>query len=93
MPAKSDAARPAAKSFEERLARLEKLAEKLHEGKLPLEEAVALFEEGMKLAQSLEKDLSRVERKVEILTREPTSEEEDEEPSLELFSPETPSGT
>lgn len=72
-----------AKSFEERLERLEKLAEKLREGKIPLEEAVALFEEGMKLARSLEKDLSRVERKVEILTREPTSDEE--EPGLELF--------
>jgi exodeoxyribonuclease VII small subunit len=71
------------KTFEERLQRLEKIAEKLREGKISLEEAVSLFEEGMKLARSLEKDLSRVERKVEILTREP--EEEDEEPGLELF--------
>jgi len=71
------------KSFEERLDRLEKLAEKLREGKIPLEEAVALFEEGMKLARSLEKDLSRVERRVEILTREPQGTEE--EPGLELF--------
>jgi exodeoxyribonuclease VII small subunit len=70
------------KTFEERLQRLEKIAEKLREGKISLEEAVSLFEEGMKLARSLEKDLSRVERKVEILTREP---EEDEEPGLELF--------
>ena len=71
------------KSFEERLERLEKLAEKLREGKIPLEEAVSLFEEGMKLARSLEKDLSRVERKVEILTREP--QDQDDEPGLELF--------
>ena len=76
-----------AKSFEERLERLEKLAEKLREGKIPLEEAVALFEEGMRLAKSLEKDLSRVERKVEILTREPSTAEE--EPGLALF-PELP---
>ncbi len=72
-----------AKSFEDRLERLEKLAEKLKEGKIPLEEAVALFEEGMKLARSLEKDLSRVERKVEILTSEPESGAA--EPGLELF--------
>lgn len=72
-----------AKSFEERLERLEKLAEKLREGKIPLEEAVALFEEGMKLARSLEKDLSRVERKVEILTQEPAGD--GQEPGLELF--------
>jgi exodeoxyribonuclease VII small subunit len=71
------------RSFEERLDRLEKLAEKLREGKIPLEEAVAVFEEGMQLARSLEKDLSRVERKVEMLTREPTRE--DEEPGLALF--------
>lgn len=72
-----------AKSFEDRLGRLEKLAEKLREGKIPLEEAVSLFEEGMKLAKSLEKDLSRVERKVQILSEEPTGD--DEEPGLELF--------
>jgi len=90
MPSKSDPGR-AGSGFEERLARLEKLAEKLHDGKLSLEEAVALFEEGMRLAQSLEKDLSRVERRVEILTREPGAGEEDE-PTLELFSPENPSG-
>ena len=72
-----------AKSFEERLDRLEKLAEKLREGKIPLEEAVTVFEEGMKLARSLEKDLSRVERKVQILSEEPT--EDGEEPGLELF--------
>ena len=71
------------KSFEERLERLEKLAEKLREGNIPLEEAVALFEEGMKLSKALEKDLSRVERKVEILTQEPTGD--GEEPGLELF--------
>jgi len=71
------------KSFEERLERLEKIAEKLREGKISLEEAVSLFEEGMKLARSLEKDLSRVERKVEILTREPDGT--GAEPGLELF--------
>ncbi len=37
----------------------------------------------MKLSKSLEKDLSRVERRVEILTQEPASEAE--EPGLGLF--------
>ncbi len=72
-----------AKNFEERLARLEELAEKLKDGKLPLDEAVSLFEEGVKLSRSLEKDLSRIERRVEILTREP--EEGEAEPPLSLF--------
>jgi exodeoxyribonuclease VII small subunit len=71
------------KTFEDRLSRLEQLAGKLQEGRIPLEEAIQLFEEGMKLAKSLEKDLSRVERRVEILTREPT--DDDPAPPLSLF--------
>ncbi len=38
----------------------------------------------MKLSKSLEKDLARVERRVEILTKEPAGDSE-EEPGLELF--------
>lgn len=72
------------KNFEERLSRLESLNEKMKEGNLPLEEAVRLFEEGIKLARGLEKELSKVERRVEILVNEPESKEE-EEPNLELF--------
>jgi exodeoxyribonuclease VII small subunit len=91
MPSKSEERRSARdeeprkkpSGFEERLERLEELAEKLREGNIPLDDAVALFEEGMKLSRSLEKDLSRVERRVEILTREPESAQE--EPGLELF--------
>ena len=78
--AKAESASP---SFEERLARLEALGERLREGSVPLEEATALFEEGVKLARGLEKELSKVERKIEILTNEPTKA--DDEPSLELF--------
>lgn len=71
------------KKFEDRLARLEELAEKLREGEIPIEEATAYFEEGIKLARGLEKDLSKIERKVEILVNEPQTPEE--EPNLELF--------
>ncbi len=74
---------PAAKTFEERLSRLEELGERLREGNVPLEEATALFEEGVKLARGLEKELSKVERKIEILAKEPAKD--DDEPSLELF--------
>ena len=74
------------KSFEERLARLESLSTKLRDGKTPLEEAMALFEEGMKLARGLEKEISRIERKVEILVSNPTATPDtEEEPVLELF--------
>lgn len=83
MPAKDTEGKKAPMGFEQRLERLEKLADKLRQGNIPLEDAVSLFEEGMKLSRSLEKDLSKVERRVEILTREPSSEQE--EPGLELF--------
>jgi len=71
------------KSFEERLTCLEELTEKLKTGKVSLEEAVSLFEQGMKLSRGLEKELSRIEKKVEVLINEP--EKNNEEPVLELF--------
>jgi exodeoxyribonuclease VII small subunit len=70
------------KSFEDRLTRLEQVAESLKDGKIPLEEAIALFEEGSKLAKMLEKELARVERKVQVLSGE---EAETGEPALGLF--------
>lgn len=70
------------KSFEERLARLEQVAARLKDGKIPLEEAIALFEEGSKLAKTLEKELSRVERKVQQLSGENA---DTGEPAFELF--------
>ncbi len=71
------------KSFEERLGRLEQLSEKLRAGSLPLEEAVDVFEEGIRLARDLEKELTRIERRVEILIAD-RSEDQDK-PTLELF--------
>jgi exodeoxyribonuclease VII small subunit len=74
------------KSFEERLARLESLSEKLRSGNLPLDEAVSVFEEGMRLARELEKELSKIERKVEILINEPEKKGgKTVEPELKLF--------
>jgi exodeoxyribonuclease VII small subunit len=75
------------KSFEDRLARLEEVAASLKDGKIPLEEAIALFEEGSRLARALEKELSRVERKVQVLTGQ---NEQTGEPSLDLFPEENP---
>ncbi|MBN1685163.1 MAG: exodeoxyribonuclease VII small subunit [Spirochaetales bacterium] len=73
------------KSFEERLERLEELNGKIDAGNLPLEEAVALFEEGIALARGLEKELAKVERKIEILVENTKEGEEGEKPNLELF--------
>jgi exodeoxyribonuclease VII small subunit len=74
------------KSFEERLSRLESLSEKLRSGSLPLDEAVSVFEEGMRLARELEKELAKIERKVEILINEPEKKgAATVEPELKLF--------
>ncbi len=71
------------KKFEERLARLEELAERMRDQDLPLEEAVVVFEEGIKLAKGLEKDLDKIQGKVEVLLNEGSGP--DEKPELGLF--------
>ena len=74
------------KSFEDRLSRLEQLSDKLKAGGIALEEAVALFEEGIKLARELQKELGKVERRVEILLNEPGRKADAVvEPDLGLF--------
>ncbi len=73
------------KDFEKRLERLESLAEKLRDGTVPIDEAAGLFEEGVKLSQSLEGELRRLERRIEILVNDPESSGGEEPPVLELF--------
>lgn len=70
-------------SFELRLERLEAISEQMRSSDIGLEHASALFEEGIILARGLEKDLSQVERRIEILVNEPV--EPGEKPILELF--------
>lgn len=71
------------KGFEERLARLEQLSEQIRNSDVPLDQAVKIFEEGVNLAKALERDLAKVERRVQMLVNEP--ETEDDKPVLELF--------
>jgi exodeoxyribonuclease VII small subunit len=75
------------KNFEERLERLESLGEAIRKTDLPLEEALKAFEEGIKLARSLEKDLEKVESRIEILMNGPEAKPE-ESPELDLFDTE-----
>ena len=72
------------KNFEERLARLEEISVKIKAPDLPLEDALAAFEEGIKLAKTLEKDIDKIEKKVEILMKQPVHVQD--KPELELFS-------
>ena len=65
-------------SFEDELKRLEEITEKLKDEKTPLEEAVSLYEEAGKLTKILNKKLSSIERKIEIITSESEDELESE---------------
>ena len=55
------------KNFEERLEKLENLGEKIRQPDLPLDDALKAFEEGIKLARALEKELEKIEGRIEIL--------------------------
>jgi len=57
-------------SFEQALARLTTLVEKLESGKLPLEESVAAFEEGVKLTRRCESLLDSAEQRLQVLGEE-----------------------
>lgn len=53
-----------AATFESSFTRLEEVVRKLEEGKLTLDDASSLFEEGMKLAKSCNELLSNAELKI-----------------------------
>ncbi|HHV19371.1 MAG TPA: exodeoxyribonuclease VII small subunit [Thermoanaerobacterales bacterium] len=56
--------------YEEALARLEYIAEQLERGDLTLEEALAFFEEGIKLVRICSKMLDEAEGKIQVLTKD-----------------------
>ena len=57
-------------TFEKALAELEQIVGKLEKGAVSLNESLALFEKGVKLARFLRGELDKAERKVEILLRD-----------------------
>ena len=58
--------------FEEALAELERLVQRLEKGELPLEESLAAFERGMTLVRQLGDRLAQVEQRVDVLLRSET---------------------
>jgi exodeoxyribonuclease VII small subunit len=72
------------KNFEERLERLEILGEEIRKPGIPLDDALKAFEEGIKLARTLEQDLEKIEGRIEILMNS-TEAPPEESPELELF--------
>ena len=52
-------------NFEEKLTRLNEIVSSIENEDLPLDEGIKLYEEGMKLIASIEKELSEAEQKIE----------------------------
>ncbi|TMA17472.1 MAG: exodeoxyribonuclease VII small subunit [Deltaproteobacteria bacterium] len=61
------AAQPVSEKYEDIVARLARVVERLEGGGLSLEESIAAFEEGIRLARAGAARLEEAERKVEVL--------------------------
>ncbi len=70
-PAGTDPSAPAADGakFEDQLAALEAIVERIESGEHSLEESIADFEQGVGLVRALNRRLDEAERRVEALTR------------------------
>jgi len=82
--AKTSSKASAMKNFEQRLERLEFLGEQIRKTNIPLDEALRAFEEGIALAKTLERDLEKIEGRIEILMNG-SDAPADGAPELELF--------
>ena len=58
------------KAFEEALGELEEVVNRLEQGDLPLEEALQLFEEGVKLSRYCHTKLDEAQKRVEIVLKD-----------------------
>lgn len=56
------------KTFEEQISELEEIVKKLENGDAPLDEAVSLFEQGMKLSVNCYEALDKAEQKIKVFT-------------------------
>lgn len=57
-------------NFEQAMDRLEEIVSELEHGDVPLEKAIDLFQQGMKLSQVCGSKLEEVERKIEMIVEE-----------------------
>ncbi len=58
---------PPSLSFEQSMERLTHIVEKLEEGDLPLEQSLALFEEGVRLSRLAQERLDAAQQRIERL--------------------------
>lgn len=57
-------------AFDEAMEKLEKIVDQLESGDVPLEEAIELYKEGMKLSNLCGKKLEQVEKEIELLVEQ-----------------------
>lgn len=55
------------KTFEEAMAELEEIVEKLEKGELPIDESIEYFQKGVELSRYCSKKLDEVEKKITLL--------------------------
>ncbi len=58
------------KDFESAISRLEQITELMESGESSLEESIALYSEGIELAQFCNKQLSDTEKKIKMIAEE-----------------------
>ena len=72
-------------TFEQKLDKLEQLSGDIKRSDISLEDALKDFEEGIKLAAGMEKELDEIEGKIQILMNEPQPMVKDNPPDFDLF--------
>jgi exodeoxyribonuclease VII small subunit len=77
-------------SFEKALSELEDIVEKLEKGGLALNESLALFEKGVKLARFLRAELEKAEKKIDILLKDEKGKMKEQPFELEEEGSESP---
>ena len=58
-------------TFEQKLTRMEEITKALSDPDTDLQAAVALYADGMRLAKEVDDELSKIERRIEIVTSRP----------------------
>ena len=83
--------REAQLNFEGAMDRLEKIVEQMESGKLPLEDLIVRYEEGMNLVKICQERLANAEQKIEIIARNSAGKPivKDFEPTPETTEPAT----
>lgn len=76
-------------AFEEALGRLDETVAALESGQLPLDEALAIFEEGVRLARQCQEHLDSAELRVQRLRRTAGEEAGDDTGAAGTFALET----